>query len=118
MNSRQGSRYIKTRMGNELKHKILAYNGIISENEMIKKPSVLTCPRCDHVNAINNQYCSNSKCSYPLKPEAYEEIKRSEEDRIRKLEEKYNHGMNTLRVNMEQRFQQLIAKIDMQKIIE
>src|SRR4051794_17965265 len=33
MNSRQGSRYIKTRMGNELKNKILEYNGIISENE-------------------------------------------------------------------------------------
>ena len=33
MNSKQGSRYIKNRMGNELKNKILEYNGIISENE-------------------------------------------------------------------------------------
>jgi hypothetical protein len=32
MNSRQGSRYIKSRMGNELKNKILVHNGIISEN--------------------------------------------------------------------------------------
>ena len=28
MNSKQGSRYIKQRMGNELKTKILEYNGI------------------------------------------------------------------------------------------
>src|SRR5215204_3328470 len=33
MNSRQGTRYIKTRLGNELKEKILQYNGITSENE-------------------------------------------------------------------------------------
>jgi len=87
MNSKQGSRYIKNRMGNELKNKILAYNGIISENETIKKPSISSCPRCEFVNVIENKYCS--KCSYPLKPESYEEIKQIEEDRIKKLEEKY-----------------------------
>ena len=38
------------------------------------KPSILNCPRCELVNAIENKYCS--KCSYPLKPEAYDEIKR------------------------------------------
>ncbi|MGN6351172.1 MAG: hypothetical protein ACTHL3_06880 [Candidatus Nitrosocosmicus sp.] len=58
MNSRQGSSYIKTRMGNELKNKILAYNGIIPEDEIIKKPSILACPRCELVNVIENKYCS------------------------------------------------------------
>ena len=65
MNSKQGTRYIKNRMGNELKNKILAYNGIIYENEGIKKPTIFTCPRCEFVNVIENKYCS--KCSYPLK---------------------------------------------------
>jgi len=32
MNSKQGTRYIKNRLGNDLKEKILQYNGIISEN--------------------------------------------------------------------------------------
>ena len=32
MNSKQGSRYIKRRMGNDLKQKILVQNGIISEH--------------------------------------------------------------------------------------
>ena len=31
MNSKQGSRYIKRRMGNDLKQKILIQNGIITE---------------------------------------------------------------------------------------
>jgi integrase len=85
MNSKQGTRYIKTRLGNELKEKILEYNGIISENES-NKPSILNCARCEVVNAIENKYCS--KCSYPLKPEAYDEIKASENTKINALEKK------------------------------
>jgi hypothetical protein len=87
MNSKQGSRYIKTRMGNELKTKILEYNGIISEEIPKKKSSVLNCPRCDLTNAYENKYCS--KCSYPLKPEAFEEIKDEENKKILELESKY-----------------------------
>jgi hypothetical protein len=37
------------------------------------------------VNAIENKYCS--KCSYPLTPQAFEEIKTEEDKRIRMLEE-------------------------------
>ena len=66
MNSRQGNRYIKARMGNDLKQKILIHNGIIPPEEMKSKPSVHNCPRCELVNAIENKYCS--KCSYPLVP--------------------------------------------------
>ena len=76
MNSRQGSRYIKTRLGNELKEKILEYNGIVFDKD-VKKPFILNCPRCELFNAFENKYCS--KCSYPLKPEAYDEIKGMEE---------------------------------------
>ena len=69
MNSKQGSRYIKKRMGNELKNKILEYNGIFSEDMQKKKQPILNCPRCELVNAFENKFCS--KCSYPIKPEAY-----------------------------------------------
>src|SRR3954447_4847768 len=50
MNSKQGSRYIKRRMGDELKKQILVGNGIISEDEIPKKPSVLSCRRCGLIN--------------------------------------------------------------------
>ena len=74
MNSRQGSRYIKSRMGGDLKRAILAQNGIMVENdETLKaKPSVHNCPRCNLINIVENKYCS--KCSYPLIPQAYEEL--------------------------------------------
>ena len=94
MNSRQGTRYIKTRLGNELKEKILQYNGIICENISKNKISILNCPRCDLVNAIENKYCS--KCSYPLKPEAYEEIKASENAKINSLEKKVEETNNRM----------------------
>jgi hypothetical protein len=115
MNSRQGSRYIKTRMGNELKNKILEYNGIISEEMPKKKLSVLNCPRCELTNAYENKYCS--KCSYPLKPEAFEEIKKTEEDRFTKLEEKYQQDIESLKNDMESKFQKLFNKIDLNNLI-
>ncbi len=53
MNSNQGARYIKRRMGNDLKLKILVRNGIISEQQIEKRPSILNCPRCSLVNAMD-----------------------------------------------------------------
>lgn len=64
MNSKQSARYIKRRMGNDLKQKILVQNGIISEQEIERKPSILNCPRCSLVNAIENKYCS--KCLFDM----------------------------------------------------
>lgn len=52
--------------------------------ELKGKSSVLSCPRCNLVNATENKYCS--KCSYPLVPSAYNEIKESEEYRIKSME--------------------------------
>ncbi len=114
MNSKQGSRYIKTRMGNELKNKILEHNGIITSDSEKKKPIVSNCPRCNFTNAFENKYCS--KCSYPLKPEAFDEIKQSEEDRFKKLEEKHNQDMSSFRKEMEMKLQSIIEKIDLGKL--
>lgn len=94
MNSKQGTRYIKRRMGNDLKQKILVQNGIISDQQIEKKPSVLNCPRCSLVNAADNKYCS--KCSYPLIPSAFEEIKAEEDMKFRALEERFNDVQSML----------------------
>jgi hypothetical protein len=101
-------------MGDELKNKILEHNGIIDIDPTNKNMPILNCPRCEITNVFENKYCS--KCSYPLKPETFDEIKLSEEDKIRKLEEKHNHDMNILREEMEDRFQQLFLRIDIQKL--
>jgi integrase/recombinase XerD len=109
MNSKQGTRYIKNRLGNDLKEKILQYNGIISENGTKKKTSVIDCPRCELVNAIENKYCS--KCSYPLKPEAYNEIKGMEEKRIQTLQQQYENDMRTLRDDMNNQLSKMMLMI-------
>jgi hypothetical protein len=115
MNSKQGSRYIKRRMGNDLKTQILLHNGIISDNEMQKKPSVLACPRCSLVNAIDNKYCS--KCSYPLIPSAFEDIKEAENQRIKSLQEKHEQDIKAIREEMENKFEQILTRIDINKVV-
>ncbi len=112
MNSIQGARCIKRRMGNDLKEKILIYNGIKVPEEMRKKPSILSCPRCELVNAIENKYCS--KCSYPLVPSAFEEIKLAEDKKINSLKKKYERDMNEMRGQIEksqEKYQQQMNKI-------
>jgi hypothetical protein len=66
MNSKQGLRYIKRRIGDDLKNQILVRNGIVSESEIKKKPSIHLCPRCEFVNPIEYKLCSS--CYYPLTP--------------------------------------------------
>jgi integrase/recombinase XerD len=114
MNSKQGSRYIKSRWSNELKNKILEYNGILLDNNHKSRPLVFECPRCQLTNVPENKYCS--KCSYPLKPEAYEELKQSEEAKFEELEQKYNRDMDLLKKEMEVKFQELVAKVDVKKL--
>ncbi|HXT82902.1 MAG TPA: hypothetical protein VN704_00890, partial [Verrucomicrobiae bacterium] len=114
MNSKQGARYIKTRMGNDLKNRILEYNGISTGSTIKQKPVILDCPRCNLTNALENKYCS--KCSYPLSPQAYDEIKQSEEIRIKKLEKKYETDMNIFQEKVENRIRELFQKIDIQML--
>lgn len=115
MNSKQGIRYIKTRMGNDLKEKILNYNGILSETGIKKKPSILNCPRCEFVNILENKYCS--KCSYPLKPEAYNEIKTNEENKIRLLEDNHKQDIEILRNEMNKQFYTILSIIRQNPIL-
>src|SRR6476469_8318606 len=115
MNSKQGTRYIKNRMGNDLKNKILAYNGIISENEIFKKPSILACPRCEFVNVLENKYCS--KCSYPLKPEAYDELKDNENQKFNKLQQKHEQDIINLKEEMNNEFLQIISLIQQNPLL-
>jgi anion-transporting ArsA/GET3 family ATPase len=109
MNSKQSARYIKRRMRNDLKQKILVQNGIISEQQIERKPSILNCPRCSLVNAIENKYCS--KCSYPLVPSAFDEIKEAENKKIQQIQDKYEQDMKAMNEVMNQKFSQIMSMI-------
>ncbi|MDF0682427.1 MAG: hypothetical protein P0116_15835, partial [Candidatus Nitrosocosmicus sp.] len=118
MNSQQGRRYIKNRMGDELRNKILEQNGIIIDNDLKPKPTNIICPKCELVNQIENKYCS--KCSYPLKPEAFEEIKNTEEKRFMELEEKFNQDLSRItekmEKNLEKKFYELFKLVDVKNL--
>jgi integrase/recombinase XerD len=116
MNSKQGSRYIKGRMGNDLKNQILVHNGIITEEAAImqRKSSVSTCPRCSIVNALDNKYCS--KCTYPLVPSAFDEIKEAENAKVQAIQEKYEQEIQSLKEEMENKFQMILSRIDVGKL--
>ena len=57
MNSQQGKRYIKPRMGDELKNKILELSGIkvAGVPQMVSK----MCGRCGYVNKLESKYCDS-----------------------------------------------------------
>jgi len=114
INSKQGARYIKRRMGDGLKMEILARNGIISEHEIKQKPSIHVCPRCELVNGIDNKYCS--KCSYPLTPQKFEDIKNEEDKKLKILEEKHSKEIQLIREEMEENFQRIFSKINIGKL--
>jgi integrase/recombinase XerD len=114
MNSKQPSRYIKSRMGNDLKQKILVQNGIISNMEGKPKPTVAECSRCNLVNCIENKYCSS--CSYPLVPSAFEEIKAAEDIKLKTLKRKYEQDVESIRKQVSSLFM-MLEKLQDQKDI-
>ena len=114
MNSKQGTRYIKRRMGIDLKNKILVHNGIVPDVDLESKPSVRTCSRCNLVNGIDFQYCST--CSYPLVPSAFEQLKEEENIKIKTLELKHEQDMKSMREEIENKFQQILAKVDVARL--
>jgi integrase/recombinase XerD len=95
MNSKQPSRYIKRRMGNTLKTQILQREGIDLDDSPFKpKPAIMNCPRCNETSPRENKFCS--KCSYPLVPEAYDEVKASERKEMDEIKQQYNQMNVTL----------------------
>jgi ribosomal protein L37E len=71
-------------MGNDLKRTILLQIGIVTDDGALKaKPSILVCDRCKIVYSLEDKYCSS--CSYPLTPQAYEEIKTHEDKKLQEM---------------------------------
>jgi hypothetical protein len=78
-----------------------------------KKPSILNCPRCALISAIDNKFCSI--CIYPLIPSAFDEIKASEAMKLKAVDERYQQKMKVmrddLRLEMRNQISQFITKL-------
>jgi len=83
MGSKQASRYIKQRMGDDLKNKILERHGIkiAAVPQMVSR----TCGRCGYVNKLESKYCERVGCHYPQTQLALDEIKAAEEAKFQAL---------------------------------
>ena len=110
MNSKQPSRYIKRRMGNNLKIQILQREGIDLDDGIIKsKPVVLSCHRCNVVNSRENIFCS--KCTYPLVPQAYDILKENERNEIENIKQKHELELKAVREEMNSKINWLASLI-------
>jgi hypothetical protein len=74
-------------MGNNLKMQILEREGIEIDTSTGQRTAAQICPKCTRVNAPDVKYCTNTTCSYPLRPEAYDEIKKKEAETLQDLKE-------------------------------
>jgi hypothetical protein len=90
MGSKQASRYIKQRMGDELKNKILERHGIrvASQPQMVSR----TWGSCGYVNKLESKFCERSGCHCPQTQlakmqELVNESNLERDDRIRALQQ-------------------------------
>jgi integrase/recombinase XerD len=92
-NSRQNARYIKAKIGQDARNKILETAGIKVPDNKKSQPAVHQCsnPDCNYVNAYESEICS--KCSTPLTPMAFERIKQQQESKINLLVDQKMGGL-------------------------
>ena len=87
MNSKQGNRYIKNNMGDELKNKIIEHSGI--KVTALAKPQMVarTCGSCGYINKLESKFCENptNGCHYPQTQLALDEIKAAEDSKLQVL---------------------------------
>ena len=100
--------------GNESSDSILEAYGIITKDKA-HSDSLRSkqCPNCNEPNKPDSKFCA--KCRMVLTYDAYSESiedQKNKETEIQKLREKQEHDMKLMREVMENKFQQILAKID------
>jgi UTP-glucose-1-phosphate uridylyltransferase len=71
------------------------------------------CPNCNEPNKPDSKFCA--KCRMVLTYDAYSETlekQQEKESEMQKLKEKQEQDMKLMREEMENKFQQILAKID------
>ena len=106
LGSKQPARYIKNRMGDELKNKIHERAGIKIVNKQSQMVS-RTCGKCGYVNKLENKYCEGKGCNYPLSQLALDEIKAAEQVKMQELINKSEVGWREQLLKMQHSFESL-----------
>jgi hypothetical protein len=104
-------------LGNESNNSILQAYGIIPKDkqspaaEDVLRPK--SCPNCNEPNKPDSKFCA--ECRMVLTYDAYSETlekQQEKESEVQNLQQKYEQDMKAMREEMESKFQQILAKID------
>jgi integrase/recombinase XerD len=99
--------------GNESNESLLEAYGIVKSGQQIDQLRPKQCPNCMEPNKQDSRFCA--KCRMVLTYDAYSETieeKQHKESEVNELREKYEQDMVAMREEMEDKFKQILAKID------
>jgi integrase len=100
--------------GNESSESILEAYGIMpKEKQQTNALKSKQCPNCNEPNKPDSKFCA--KCRMVLTYDAYNETLEKEQEKeseMQKLKEKQEQDMKLMREEMENKFQQILARID------
>jgi integrase/recombinase XerD len=111
-NSDMPRRYIHL-FGNAACEDILQAYGLVDKEQQIEQLKPKQCPNCNEPNKLDSKFCA--KCRMVLTYDAYSETieeKQQKESEIKDLKDKYEQDLVAMREEMENKFQQIITKID------
>jgi integrase/recombinase XerD len=104
--------------GNESSESLLEAYGIVTKEQQLSdalKPK--QCPNCNEPNKPDSKFCA--KCRMVLTYDAYNETLENQKEReseVQLLKQRYDQDMKAMRDEMENKFQQIFAKIDVEKL--
>jgi hypothetical protein len=113
INSNMAQKYIHY-FGNESSESLLEAYGIVTRNNVpIDTLNPKMCPNCNEGNTQDAKFCA--KCRMVLTYDAYGETLEKQQEKeleVQNLKGKYEQDMKAMREEMENKFQQILAKID------
>jgi integrase len=116
-NSNMAQKYIHY-FGNESSDSLLeAYGVVTKDNVSFNTLNPKNCPNCNEGNTQDSKFCA--KCRMVLTYDAYSETlekQQEKETEVQVLQEKYEQDMKIIRQEMENKFQQILSKIDIAKV--
>jgi hypothetical protein len=94
---------------------LLQRRGVIKQNDIGKDNALRTrqCPNCFEPNRPDSQFCT--KCRIVLSLESYNDVLKRQKEKdleIEKLREQQSDDMKKIREDMENRFQQIMLKVN------
>jgi hypothetical protein len=103
--------------GNESSESLLEAYGIMPKGQHIDQLKPKQCPNCNEPNKPDSKFCA--KCRMVLTYDAYNETLENQKEReseVQLLKQRYDQDMKAMREEMENKFQQILARIDVQKL--